>query len=196
MNFSRRELTDLGISAVVIGFSFAWIMRGSGSFISLFNGNFIRLFLVMMVAVGSAFILHELAHKLIAQRYGCWAEYRKWETGLIVAFFLAVSPLRMVFAAPGAVYITSPYGISKRENGLISAAGPVTNMLLAVLFLLLRGLGGTLSVLGHFGFLINAWIALFNMIPFPPLDGSKVLAWSGQTWLLMVLIAFLMQGLG
>ncbi len=186
MRFSRRELKELAISAVIIGFSFAWIMRDGISFIPLF--------LVMMVAVGSAFILHELAHKLVAQRYGCWAEYRMWEMGLIVAFFLAVSPLRMIFAAPGAVYITTHYGISKRENGLISAAGPVTNLLLAVLFMLLRGFGGMLGMLGHFGLAINAWIALFNMIPFPPLDGSKVMAWSIPTWFAMALIAFVMLG--
>ncbi|MFQ5815312.1 MAG: site-2 protease family protein [Candidatus Hydrothermarchaeaceae archaeon] len=187
MRFSSRELKELAISAVVIGFSFAWIMRGNGSFISLF--------LVMMVSVGSAFILHELAHKLVAQRYGCWAEYRMWETGLIMAFFLAVSPLHVVFAAPGAVYITS-YTISRRQNGLISAAGPATNLLLAMLFLPLRSLGGTLGMLGYFGFIINAWIALFNMIPFPPLDGSKVKSWSMQIWLLMALTAFFLLGLG
>jgi len=184
MKFSSIELKELAISAVVIGFSFAWIMRSR-------NINFVTLFLVMMISVGSAFILHELAHKLVAQHYGCWAEYRMWETGLILAFFLAVSPLHMIFAAPGAVYITSYHGISRRENGIISVAGPVTNLILALLFLPLRSFGGALGMLGYFGFLINSWLALFNMIPFGPLDGSKVKAWSTQVWAAIAIIAFL-----
>ncbi|MEE9594978.1 MAG: site-2 protease family protein [Candidatus Hydrothermarchaeales archaeon] len=188
MKFSSQELKELAISAVVIGFSFAWIMRGNGSFISLF--------FVMMISVGSAFIFHELAHKFVAQHYGCWAEYRMWETGLIIAFFLAVSPLRLVFAAPGAVYITSHHGITRRENGIISAAGPATNLVLTLLFIPLRSFAGPLGMLGYFGSLINAWLALFNMIPFPPLDGSKVKAWSMQTWLLMALTAFFLLNLG
>lgn len=182
MQFSKQELEDLAVSAVVIGFSFAWIMRGA-------LGNFLLEFLVMLISVSAAFILHEIAHKFAAQRYGCWAEYRKWDTGLIIAFLLAVSPLRMVFAAPGAVVISSVYGLPKRENGIVSAAGPATNLILALLFMFIAQSKGFLGILGQFGAAINAWIALFNLIPFPPLDGSKVMGWSIQVWGLMVVVA-------
>ncbi len=189
MQFSRTELEDLAVSAVVIGFSFAWIMRGV-------LGNFLLEFLVMLFSVGAAFILHELAHKFAAQRYGCWAEYRKWDTGLIIAFLLAVSPLRMVFAAPGAVIISGGfYGLPRRENGIVSAAGPATNLGLAMLFLLVSSSEGFLGVLAHFGLAINAWIALFNLIPFGPLDGSKIMGWSIQGWGLMVVAALFLLSL-
>jgi Zn-dependent protease len=188
MRFSDAELKELLISAVVIGFSFAWILRNNPPFLTL---NFLEVFLMMMIAVGASFILHELAHKAAAQRYGCWAEYRMWETGLILAFFLAVSPLRIVFAAPGAVYISGGfYGISIRQNGIISVAGPVTNLILAGGFLMLAPAQGFVGILGNIGFFINAWLAFFNMIPFPPLDGSKVITWSFPAWLLVCLVAF------
>ncbi|MEE8167339.1 MAG: site-2 protease family protein [Candidatus Hydrothermarchaeales archaeon] len=185
MQFSETEVKELVISAVVIGFSFAWIMRGS-------FGNFLAVFVVMLLSVGAAFICHELAHKFTAQHYGCWAEYRMWETGLILAFFLAVS-VGIVFAAPGAVYITTDfYGISKEKNGIISASGPVTNLILALLFFPLTRYTGLLGMLGHFGFLINTWLALFNMIPFPPLDGSKVRAWDSRVWIAITLTSFIL----
>ncbi len=190
MRFSGEEWKELGISALVIGFSFAWVMRGTPPFHRL---GFPPIMGMMLVAVGAAFILHELAHKFVAQSYGCWAEYRMWETGLIVAFFLAVA-LGMVFAAPGAVYISNGY-LSKRENGLISAAGPLTNIALAVLFLGLGTLGGIYGILGSVGHFVNAWLALFNMIPFGPLDGSKVAGWNPLAWGAIVLASLALLAL-
>jgi Zn-dependent protease len=193
MRFSQQELKELAISALVIGFIFAWIMRGG----YIFRGtNFAVIFIIMLIAVGAAFVFHELAHKAVAQKFGCWAEYRMWETGLIMAFFLAVV-FGFVFAAPGAVYIQSRYTpITTRENGLISLAGPATNLALAVLFFFLIFVGGPLGVLGRIGFVVNTWLALFNLIPFPPLDGSKVIAWDKKVWGATALTAFLLMVAG
>ena len=187
--FSKVELKELAISAIVIGFSFAWIQKG-------LIPNFFILFGIMMIAVGAGFVFHELAHKITAQRFGCFAEYRMWETGLIIAFLLAVSPLHMIFAAPGAVYIQCGYySISRRENGMISASGPATNLALAVIFLFLSQYGGVVGILGHIGLLVNAFLALFNLLPFPPLDGSKIIGWNVGVWALMVVIGILLLGM-
>ncbi len=191
MRFTGREVKELVISAIVIGFSFAWIMKDGYRFSSI---SFIEVFAIMLIAVGFGFIFHELAHKYTAQRYGCWAEYRMWETGLIMAFLLAVSPLKMVFAAPGAVYISpGSYGIARRENGIISVSGAMANLALAVIFLFLIPYGGTVGLLGYFGVHVNAWLALFNMIPFSPLDGSKVKAWDIRVWIFVILAALFMM---
>jgi len=187
--FSKGELKELAISAVVIGFSFAWIQKGM-------IPDFFILFGIMMIAVGAGFVFHELAHKITAQKFGCLAEYRMWETGLIIAFLLAVSPLHMVFAAPGAVYIQSlNYSITRRENGLISAAGPATNLVLAVIFLFFNQYGGILGLLGNIGLLVNAFLALFNLLPVRPLDGSKVIDWNKGVWALMVVVGVLLLGM-
>lgn len=187
MRFSTEEIKELGISALVIGFVFAWAMQDS------FPGmNIFVLFVIMLAAVGTAFIFHELSHKYTAQKYGCWAEYRMWETGLIIAFFLAVV-IRAVFIAPGAVYIQCGYyGISKRENGIIAVSGAAANIVLAAAFWMISSAGGALELLGRVGFLVNTWIALFNMIPLPPFDGSKVIRWSVGVWAAMVGLAFIL----
>lgn len=182
MRFFIDEIKELVISAVVLGFCFAWVLRHGYDEMS-----FPTVFLLMMIAVGLAFIGHELAHKAVAQKYGCWAKYKMWETGLIFAFLMAVSPIHIVFAAPGAVYIQCDYyTMSRRESGLISAAGASANLVLAIMFLMLSPIPGFIGTLRDIGFFINTWLALFNMIPFPPLDGYKVMSWDFRAWALIV----------
>ncbi len=61
----------------------------------------------------------------------------------------------------------------------VSAAGPVSNLALAVLFSIVVRLGLNnpgLMQMAYFGVSINIFLALFNLIPIPPLDGSHILA--------------------
>jgi len=103
-------------------------------------------------------------------------------------------PLRPVFFfAPGAVYTSTYKRPDPKEEGLISAAGPVANIILAGLFFLLAA--GTAnsdiwSLVGKFGFQVNLWLAAFNLIPFPPLDGVKILRWNKVVWFVMVVISW------
>ena len=189
IRFGTEELKELAISATVLGFCFAWIQRDLPL-------PFLEIFLVMIIAVGVSFIAHELAHKITAQRYGHFASYQMWDTGLILAFFLSVT-VGVIFAAPGAVYISSGYSpLSRDENGMISLAGPVANLALAFLFLVLRAFPGFLGIVGYFGLFINVWLALFNLLPFPPLDGSKVLSWNPKAWgIMFILLLFLFSSL-
>ncbi len=148
---------------------------------------------VMIVTVGAAFILHEMSHKVVAQRYGATAAFRVWPLGLLMA--LVFSLFGFVLAAPGAVYIYAP-NITKRQNGIISLAGPFTNMVLALMFIailpitvLTFGPQSIISEIALIGYSINGLLALFNLIPVFPLDGSKVLAWNWMIWAGAVAIA-------
>ncbi len=189
MRFSHREIKEIAISTLVIGFCFAWVERNSLPFAYM---NFLTTFGIMSFAVGSAFVLHEIAHKLTAQNFGCYAEYRMWEWGLIIAFFLAVS-IGMVFAAPGAVYIAPGFfGLTRRQEIVISSAGIITNLALAILFSLLAGFtSGYIKIGFSVAAMVNSWIALFNLLPFPPLDGSKIMRWNFSLWLLLAIVALL-----
>jgi Zn-dependent protease len=60
---------------------------------------------------------------------------------------------------------------------VISAAGPGINLVFAVSFLALvlaAPLGSFLSTIAQFGFALNVGLGSFNMLPVPPLDGSKI----------------------
>ncbi len=188
---NKREMNDLFISWLTISLAFAWI----GTRILSQGGlqEFVVQFLVVSIAVGTGFVLHELAHKYVAIHFGAHAEFRAWKDGLILAVVLAlISNGEFVFAAPGAVYVLGNR-ISVRQNGIISLAGPVTNLLIVLFFgLLLSALRPpqgflltTILTVMH----INFFLAAFNMLPIFPLDGSKVFAWSKGAWLATTLIA-------
>jgi len=152
-------------------------------------------FVITLVTVGLGFVLHELAHRQVAKSYGAYAIYKAWPMGLGIMMFLALSGSPFLFAAPGAVYIYSQY-ISRKENGIISIAGPMTNLALALFFglllLLLPG-GSDVANLMHrafyIGMKVNTFLALFNMIPIFPLDGSKVWAWDQKLWISFMVVA-------
>jgi len=167
-----RERRDLLIAWLAISIAFTLIYIRGGVNVA----GFIFFFVMSLLTVGVAFILHELAHKFTAMRYGYWAEFKKDNQMLLVAVVMAAL-VGVVFAAPGATYI---YGNATRaENGRISAAGPLTNLLLCIPFALLMLFGGGLiGIVGLVGFRVNAMIATFNMLPISVLDGRKILAWN------------------
>jgi Zn-dependent protease len=109
---------------------------------------------------------------------------------LVLAVILSFFGL--IIAAPGAVLISRPANIriSKRMNGKISSAGAIANLAVAALFLSLAliPVTGVLFEIAKFGFMINTWLALFNLIPFWMFDGRKVLEWSRSFYFILVAI--------
>ena len=183
VEFSSRELGDLGVAWVALGVAFTFFILSSVSrsfspftlLESAGTGVLARVFLVSMLTVGVAFLLHELAHKVVAIRFGQVAEFRADYTMLALAVGAGLAGF--LFAAPGAVYHRGR--ITDREQGLVALAGPVTNLLLIPVFApLYLFAGGFLGEVGQLGITINAALAAFNMLPFGPLDGRTVRAWS------------------
>ncbi len=180
-----KELRDLVISALALALAFGIAL--SGGFRAFQQPAILVLVIGMaLVAVSLGFVFHELGHRLIARRFGYFAEYAMWPMGLMVA--LGFSLFGFVFAAPGAVMIypratvLGTTNLSRQKIGLISLAGPVTNIGLAVVFLVLDFIQPAL--LFTLGARINTWLALFNLIPFGPLDGANILKWNKGIWLI------------
>jgi Zn-dependent protease len=98
------------------------------------------------------------------------------------------SPIGFLFAAPGAVYILSY--TSRREGGLISLAGPSANIILALIFYAITTYSsGFTALVSSYGMVINLWLAAFNLLPIPPLDGSKIFAWNIPAWAMLMVIS-------
>jgi len=180
--FTKNEVRDLTISIVVLALIF-----------SSFRIDILPMTLFIVIFV---FAFHEIVgHKFVAQHYGCSAEYKIWPMGLILGLITAFLP-GMKFAAPGAVYISpivrkkfafSVAHLTKREYGIISLAGPLVNIVIGISFLLVS-LFFPLEIFiltSKFSF----FLALFNLIPFPPLDGFKVLIWDKKFWLIAVIVS-------
>jgi len=183
--FSEREVNDLLKAWLAISLAFAIAINGFS--ISL---KFATSFLISALTVGIGFIFHELSHRFVARNYGCFAEFRSFDNMLVLAIIMSF--FGFVFAAPGAVMISGPVG--RTRNGKISAAGPAANLVLALMFLVMLVVlspVGILMNIAFYGFMVNSWLALFNMIPVWNFDGKKILSWNKIVYGVMVAIALM-----
>ncbi|WP_181687184.1 metalloprotease [Halorhabdus salina] len=181
LRFSRRELLDLFAAWVALSVAFTLFLNPyllQGATVGLVDdvlGEFTRHFVTSLGTVGVAFVAHELAHKVVAVRFGQLAAFRADYGMLLLAVVSALAGF--IFAAPGAVVHRGR--ITRRESGLISLAGPVTNLVLAAAFLPVALIAGPpIADAAALGVTINLLLAGFNMVPFGPLDGKTVLAWN------------------
>lgn len=184
IRFSQTELYQILIAMAVltVAFSFALSHYPPTAHIGEVITNLPKSF----IAIITAFLFHELAHKFVAQKYGYWSEFRMYLQGLLFALLLGVM-VGIVFAAPGAVVIAGRP--SREESGRISIAGPLTNIVIAIIAIPLWFIGGLIGEMAYFISLINAFLALFNLLPFGPLDGRKVFRWNKGIFGLVIAIA-------
>ncbi|PIN79652.1 hypothetical protein COV16_03115 [Candidatus Woesearchaeota archaeon CG10_big_fil_rev_8_21_14_0_10_34_8] len=181
INTSDQEINDLIKGWVIISIAFTVLLYGFSSTLGVFI-----FFIVSLITVGTGFIFHEMGHKLVAQHYKCWAEFRADNMMLMIA--LVSSFFGFIIAAPGAVVIYGPH-ITKKHNGIISSAGPLTNFAASIIFFgLLFFPNAFVHTIALYGFLINSWLGLFNLIPIMNFDGRKILKWSKPVYSGMVII--------
>lgn len=193
IRFSESEVRDLTIAFIVLSFCFA-----ISNVMFDFHG-IISLLPIVMVGVGTGFIIREIAVKYVAVKYNYEAEFELWPLGLLIAFLTAL--IGIVFASPGEVKIT-PDNLSDEINGKITIAAAMSNMALAVVFLIIAALLYPFSIHSQIfylfylictiGFSVNAFLATFNLLPFWSLDGTKVLKWSPKYWVIIFVIAGIM----
>lgn len=190
MKFSKIELRDLFFAWIITSLAFAILFSGGIEKFTTFT-NFFIILLFSCLTGGIAFILHEVMHKYFAQKYNLWAEFRAFYGMLF--FTLMMSFGGFLFAAPGAVYIQG--NISKEKNGKISLAGPATNIFLAIISLiiiLIFNPTGLLQLFFAINFSINSWLGLFNILPIPSFDGSKVYQWNKKVYYPFLIISILL----
>ncbi|MGA9399590.1 metalloprotease [Haladaptatus sp.] len=181
VRFSTIEIRDLLVAWVALGVAFTLFLDPSFGQsllrpgVSFSTSVFVKAFGVSLLTAGVGFLLHELAHKVVAIRFGQLAEFRA--DYRMLAFAIVGALAGFLFAAPGAVYHTG--GVTERENGLIALAGPMTNIVLGVCFFPLIFVGPDIVTrIGYRGAQINFILAGFNMLPWGPLDGNQVKRWS------------------
>ncbi|MBI5332289.1 MAG: M50 family metallopeptidase [Candidatus Aenigmarchaeota archaeon] len=182
-----REIRDLAIAALVLAAVFSY--KGFDKI-----PEFTIFFPFAILFVSVSFLAHEMSHRYFARKYGYYAVFQLWPLGLGLAAALAiVSNGSFIFAAPGAVVIFAKADLwgnvkhlSLKQSGIVSAAGPVVNLILAAAFTILGIAFGQIFFLGT---VINIWLSLFNLLPLGPLDGTKVLHWNKKIWFALFIIS-------
>jgi len=214
-HFSQEEKNHLllAVGAFSIAIAFMSVNGIFGLFSLGLVGGLVTMLIyvpIFLFALGPAFVLHEIGHKIVAKYYGCWAEFRAdpqgLQTGILISAIFGI-----IFMSPGAVMVAGM--VSKKQNGHIAIAGPLVNLFLfligiplgLLLFILLGiseyhtpliasgiSLKGVGYMLVTWWLGVNAVLGLFNMIPWGPLDGLKVKGWSeNYFWLTIILFGIL-----
>jgi Zn-dependent protease len=152
--------------------------------------------LVLIAVLIFSIMIHEIAHGLAALWQGDWTAQQAGRLTLnpikhldpwgsfLVPFFLIISNLGIVFGWAKPVPY-NPYNLRDQKYGpaMVAAAGPLSNLLIAllagVLFRLFLVMGFSSSAFIFFVLAlfiqINILLMIFNLLPIPPLDGSKLL---------------------
>jgi Zn-dependent protease len=172
LRFSKLEILHLLIATVLV----------AAVGLSLYRFQVRWDFLAIFV---SAFVIHELGHKFLAQFYRAWAEFRMLFYGAVVTAISALPFFPFKFIAPGAVMISG--NLSVGRYGRVSLIGPLTNLAMGIGFLfayLMTAFIDSPSAILLVGVRFNGFIAFFNMIPFMGLDGQKIFGWNKIVWVL------------
>ena len=170
--FGYKELKHLALGTILV--------IGVGLSIGATAGQEILNMIMLAAILTTSFFIHEIAHKVTAQKSGLWAEFRLtlWGSMLTAVFMVLPGPFKII--SPGAVMIS---GHAKKDDiGKISIAGPLTNIVLSSVFLVLSFTFSLYPWIFVVGALINSYIALFNLIPFGILDGFKIFNWDKKIW--------------
>ena len=148
-------------------------------------------FIMSIVILIMSVVIHELSHGYTAELLGdptprlqgrlTLNPFKHLDLfgSLIVPVITSLSGFTFGWAKP---IQWNPYNVENKRWGelIISIAGPLSNIFIAVVFgTIIRFFGPSLSVsfiqISSYIVFINILLAVFNMIPVPPLDGSKVL---------------------
>ena len=193
---TKREIKDIIIADAVLIIAFS--MTLSGGIFGLSRGSpfgFAVLIPAVALGVSLSFILHELMHKFVAQHYGAIAGFRTSYNGLIVT--LLTGAFGFLLGIPGATMIYTN-SFTKRENGIVSIAGPLTNFVVfgvfvGLLLVLNPPAGSYVAYAIQLTIFISILLAFFNMLPIYPLDGSKVLSWNKEVYLITMGTIFVLM---
>lgn len=182
----------------------------------------VEVFLILIPGLVVAMALHELAHGLVANRLG--------DPTARVLGRLSLNPIRHLDPLGTAMFAITYFGAGwmfgwakpvpvdmrnfdrpKRDMALVALAGPLTNFAIALVLVAVALHAppppGVLSDVLDRAIQVNIVLGIFNLVPVPPLDGSRVLgafmddhtyrSWLGldrYAMLFFVAIFFVLQG--
>ena len=189
MEFKEKEIKDFVLS--IFSISTLFIISNLFSNTQFLNDLFIGLIITTISLFTKIY-----AEKRVAEKYDCNVvynfEYNLFLISLLIGFLTGGT---IIFPIVGTITVISAYytrlghkyvNITQREKGLINLSGPISNIILALISLILYPINNYFfqQLLN-----LNVLMSVFSLIPAPPLEGSKVLWWNRLVWLITFLIS-------
>lgn len=167
------------IAAGIFGLAYAW---------ADFQMEFIRLLGAYIIAAGIALIIHEFVQNIVAYKYGADSEFKIWNLGVILVGITSYI-FGNVFGLPGR-NVTHSTKLSKKQEALIGLSGPFINIVFAGLFFLIKDYGGFVGQIATIAIPINLLLAVYDLMPFSPMDGKNIKDWNLFVWLIIFIPTF------
>ena len=180
--FSKEETKAIIITTLAYAFiiSFKQWGPGPGKVELLYGlGNLLIAILIMSLTV----LVHVCVQRIIGLNIGFRVEYKLWIYGIAIALILCIvsnGDIWFLFL-PGGIFLHMlsqhrlgyfRYGLNMMAHAMVAVVGPLSNLVLAIIFKIIHSF--TPSPLIQKIILVNILFAVFNMLPIPPLDGSRV----------------------
>ena len=177
--FNKEEIKSLVIATLILGFVVGF---DDGQEVFVFMYWLKNLFSCVLI-VALAIIVREAGHRIYALQTGHRTELKLWWFGIITALMLSIISFgKIMVLVYGGIIVHFMakhrigyfrYELSYNDMGIIALCGNLANLALAFLFKLFLFLPNTILI--EKAILVNVLMAVTNMLPIPPLDGSLVL---------------------
>jgi len=191
--FSRTELNGFLLTTFVFAFIFSFDKWGLVEFD--FSTGLINFLLAVVICSISLFV-HHAGQRLMALKLGVKAEQKIWWPGLIIALLLVIISFgKIKVYAASAVFISliphyrlgaHRYGLSVSTLGKVAMSGPIFNVFLATIAIFFEWTGVLPVSISNPFFLFNLYLAAWNLLPIPPLDGSRVVYYSRLVYVFLI----------
>ena len=175
MIITLKEIFYLAVLTAALGYIFSGYIRYPVTHPVTRKQQWQDMKFAAMIAT-PAVLLHELGHKFVAMGFGLPAVFEIFWGGIALGLILKLVHSPILILAPG--YVLIPQGTANLPMALIALAGPLVNLALwlgsAHYLRKHKKLRMRTMVTLMLTKKINMILFIFNMIPIPPLDGSKV----------------------
>lgn len=174
MIFAAQEILEIILTIIIVGFIFEKLFQLP--MYSFKEESILRRSMLSSLLLSPAIILHELSHKFVALAFGCSATYQMSYFGLLIGVILKLLNFPFFFFIPAYVNISSiPNRLAYFS---IAIAGPLTNLILFLLFSILLKYGKIRGKNAFYFFIasrMNLYLFILNLIPIPGTDGYQAM---------------------
>ncbi len=190
--FSREEWLHFWIAALCLAFIYAWNDWGVQAFNAAVG---LKNYAIAIILIAITLFVHHAGQRMMALSLGFRAEHRIWWYGILIGLMIvALTGGKIEFlAATGFIVYLLPvhrlgafrYGPNITTIAKIALAGPLANIFFSAVIKSLEWAGILGPALSGKLFVLNITFAAWNLLPIPPLDGSKILFNSRLTYVFL-----------